>query len=336
MIRSFMSFVFVCWLSCVPAWGQEWARKMFETTDHDFGAVARGAKTEFHFKFSNIYKEDLHIVGVRSSCGCTTPTVTKDYLKTYDEAAIVAQFNTHLFQGHKSATLTVTIDKPFYAEVQLHVQGTIRTDIVVSPGSVELGSVDSGQGTEKHVSVSYAGRPDWQILSVKSSSPHVTAKVAEPVRRGGQVSYDVAVSLKGDAPTGLVKEQIVLLTNDPRSPEVSIDVEGRVVAELSVSPASLFLGALEPGRKVTKQLVVQGRRPFRIMTVAADEGEFDFKPSDAAKAVHLVPVIFTASDRPGKFTYKITIVTDMGEGVAHELSAHVQVIAPAANTVSAK
>ena len=61
-------------LAVSPCFGQEWAQKMFKVTEHDFGSVARGAKAEYRFVFENLYMEDVHIAGVRSSCGCTTPT----------------------------------------------------------------------------------------------------------------------------------------------------------------------------------------------------------------------------------------------------------------------
>ena len=48
-------------------------------------------------------------------------------------------------------TLTVTIDKPFYAQVQLHVSGDIRSDVVFTPGSVQLGSVDEGTSSLNYV-----------------------------------------------------------------------------------------------------------------------------------------------------------------------------------------
>ena len=43
---------------------QDWARKMFDKTTHDFGVVARGAKAEYRFVIENIYEEDAHIKSV--------------------------------------------------------------------------------------------------------------------------------------------------------------------------------------------------------------------------------------------------------------------------------
>src|SRR5690606_33660741 len=118
--------------------------KMFNTRSHDFGTVARGAKAVYHFQVKNIYEEDAHIASVRSSCGCTTPQIVKPYLKTFEVGEIVAELNTVAFMGQKNATLTVVFDKPFYAEVQLQVSGLIRSDVVVTPGDIRLGSVDQG------------------------------------------------------------------------------------------------------------------------------------------------------------------------------------------------
>ena len=102
------------------------------------------------------------------------------------------------------------------------------------------------------------------ILDVKSGSPYLETQLSETHRGAGQVGYDLKVFLKPGAPSGTINEQLVLLTNDQRSPEVPLDVEGRVVAELTVSPASLLMGVLQPGQKATKQLVIKAKKPFRI------------------------------------------------------------------------
>jgi hypothetical protein len=308
--------------------GQEWARKMFEATSHDFGAVARGAKVEYRFRFSNLYEEDVHIASVRSSCGCTTPTITKDSLKTYEKGAIVATFNTRAFLGQRKATLTVTIDQPFYAEVQLRVEGYIRSDVVLNPGGVEFGQVDQGSPATKTLAITYAGRNDWAILGVKPASDDIDASFVETGRSGGQVSYQLTVNLKPNAPAGYIKEQLVLVTNDRRASEVPVDIEARVVSAITVHPASLFMGALKPGDKVTKKLVVQAKKPFRITAVTCDAPEqFEFGLAEDAKSkpLQLLPVIFTAGDKPGKITYKIRIETDLGDDAALELTAFAHV-----------
>ncbi|MBT6920405.1 MAG: DUF1573 domain-containing protein, partial [Planctomycetaceae bacterium] len=105
---------------------QEWAKKMFSVTSHNFGTVAKGSKTEFRFVYRNLYEEDVHVSSVRTSCGCTQPAITKKLIETHETGEIVAVFNTRTFLGQHGATLTVTFDQPFQAEVQLRVAGNVR------------------------------------------------------------------------------------------------------------------------------------------------------------------------------------------------------------------
>lgn len=332
MNRAVASALVIVLLGAATCRAEEWARKMFEGgLTHDFGTVARGAKVEYEFRFKNLYLEDVHVASVTSSCGCASPEVTQDTLKTYEEAAIVASFNTRAFLGQKSATITVTFDKPFYAQVQLQVSGYIRSDVVLHPGSVEFGTVDMGTGGERKVTVSYAGRNDWQIIEVKSSSPYLGGAVVETGRSGGQVTYELQVHLKEGAPVGYLNETLVLVTNDRRSVEVPVPVEAHICSAITVSPATLFLGVLEPGQKVIKQLVVKGKEPFRIESITCDGGDFTFHAADASKPVHLVPVAFTAGQEPGRVTFQIHIETDLAEQRACEIVAHAQVVASRAN-----
>ena len=305
---------------------QEWARKMFDTTSHSFGTVARGAKVEHKFKVRNLYKEDIHLASVRSSCGCTTPKITQQTLKTYEESEIVAQFNTRTFFGEKRATLTVTIDRPYYAEVQLQVSGNIRSDVVLDPGMVDLGSIDHGSAAERKINVTYAGRDNWQIKDVLSANAHLEAELKETSRGNGQVAYSLLVRLKEGAPIGYIKDQITLVTNDTRTSQIPVDIEGRVVSEITVSPVSLFMGVVQPGQKRTKQLVIKGKKPFKIVNVECDDESFAFDLPEEAKVSHLMTVTFVAGDKPGKVTQKIRITTDLGEGAAPEGGAYAEVV----------
>lgn len=294
---------------------QQWAQKMFPTTSHNFGTVARGAKAEFAFEFENLFKEDIHIASVRSSCGCTTPSVTKNTLKTYETAAVVAKFNTTSFLGHRSATITVVIDKPYYAEVQLRVAGFIRSDVVFEPGVINLGQLEQGVGGEAEVKVTYAGRNNWTITDIRSANPNFEVELSDPVRSRGQVVYVMKVHLKPDAPAGYINDQLTLVSDDARNATIPLQVEGRVMSLLDVSPAALLIGTLDPGQQVTKQLVVKSKQKFKVTEVKCeDEDCFRFKlpSSDQAKTLHLIPVTFTAGDEPGQFSTKICIETDLG------------------------
>ena len=305
---------------------QEWANKMFDTTAHDFGTVARGAKCQFRFQVKNIYEEDAHILGVKSSCGCTTAQVTKADLKTFETAEVIADFNTVDFHGSKPATITVSFDKPFRADVQLRITGFIRTDVVLQPGSIDLGTVDVGKATEQRLQVTYAGRDDWKIIDAKTTEPYFEVELNELARAVGKVSYELIVRLTKDAPVGYIKDQLILVTNDSRARELPVDMEGRVASKITISPERLFIGAVQPGQTVTKKLVVRGKEPFKILDVKCADKAFRIEPSKDAKTVHLIQVVFTAGEDPGRVTRKISIVTDQGDNVVQAFTADAMVV----------
>jgi len=325
VLRNVGTALLVVLVAAQAAAAQDWAVKMFDRTSHDFGTVARGAKAIGVFKVKNLYEEPVHIASVRSSCGCSSPTIVNPTLKTFETGEIHVQFNTASFLGYKSATITVTIDQPFYAEVQLQVQGYIRSDVVIHPGVVQFGNVDQGEKAEQRISVNYAGRSDWQLVDVQSAYPHVEVEVSQTANSGSQIGYELLVRLKGDAPAGYIQDQLVLVTNDARSQQFPLTMEGRVVPSITVSPAPLYLGDLSPGEKVTKQLIVRGKHPFKITDVSCADGSFEFAAaSQEAKTLHMVAVTFTANQL-GKIQQQINIRTDNSGSVAASVVAYANV-----------
>ena len=304
---------------------QEWATKMFSETSHNFGTVARGSKTEHRFVFRNLYKEDLHVSNVRSSCGCTSPEVTKRDLKTHETAEIVAKFNTRTFLGQHGATVTVTFDKPFYAEVQLRVAGNIRSDVTFDPPFVDLGNVDLGKGVERTVRVTHVGGSAWQINDVRSANSMFEVVLSKPLRTSTQTAYDLTLRLKPDSPAGYVKGQLILVTDDPRATQIPMDVEGRVVAEVTASPQFLSFGEVAAGGSATKNLVVRANRPFKVTGIACDDPGFSCELKPNVAAVQILPITFRPVGNAGRVELPLRVLTDLGEGAVPTVTVQASV-----------
>lgn len=326
MVRYVLPMLSIaCLLVAGPANAQEWARKMFEETEHDFGVVARGAPTEYRFSFQNIYKEDIHVAGVRSSCGCTSPSISKQSLKTWEKSDIICRYNTHSFLGAKGATVTVTIDRPFFAEVQLQVKGHIRSDVVFDPNLVNFGSVAANDSASKQVSISYLGRSNWTIKDVRSANPSLGVRLRETERTNGKVTYEMQVILKPGAETGYFQDSLTIITDDASNPRVTLPVQGRVESSslVSISPALVSFGAVQMGDSANERLIVRAKQPFKISGLKSSSPLISFgKYSSEAKALHLVPVEFSAA-AAGDLAGTITIDTDLG-AASCDVSATVQ------------
>jgi hypothetical protein len=319
MKRPFAFSFVVVLLAASTLSAQEWAERLFAEKVHDFGSVARGAKAEFVFPITNNLIPDVHIASVRTSCGCTTPTIAngKDMLKTYDQGGILAHLNSDTHIGQRAATLTVTFDRPAWAEVQLQIRAYVHTDVMMEPSAVQFGGVEQGKPAETKVRLYLADYPGWQLSGVRFSDPHLQGEIVPVARQGSQTWYDLKVRLDPSTPAGYVTDHAILTTNDPFMAQMPIQIEGQVRPSVSISPSNLFLGVVRAGEKVTRPLIVRADKPFRITSITGDKGvEIPLPPSDA-KDVHVVPMTFIASpSETGKVVKTIHIETDIGNAKA--------------------
>ena len=329
MIRIFlMSLLFTssCFINQLTA--QDWAVKMFNKCEHNFGTVARGSDTVYRFEITNLYKQTMHITAVRSSCGCTSATIENKTIKTHEKAYIVAKFNTRTFTGFHGATLTVSFGAPYRAEVQVRVHGEIRGDVVFSPGAVVFGNVDEGFAEEQTLTVNYAGPKSWRIVDVTNDNDNLEVELEELSRSICKVSYNLLVRLKPNVKVGYVKDQITVITNDPRkeSRRIPLFVEGRVIPEITITPETLVLGDVAPGASITRKVVVRGKNPFRIVDINCEDDCFTFATQEDSKSLHLVGITFRPEEKTGAVRVPVQILTDRGNSRGATLTISAKVL----------
>ncbi|MDR1384399.1 MAG: DUF1573 domain-containing protein [Planctomycetaceae bacterium] len=312
---------------------QQWANEMFEVRDHNFGNVSRYAKAEYEFKIYNPYVEDVHISSVTASCACTSVYIKNPILKTYETGTILAHFNTDRFTGSREATITVAIDRPFYAIVQLHVKGVIRSDIRFQPSEVNFGNVNVGESPETKVTFSYTGNSHWKVTKISSSNPAVWGELTETERKHGRINYQLKVKLTPDASAGYINDRIILVTNEYPPSEIPFVVQGHVRQGVTVRPTSLVLGHIEPGKEVTQKFVVRAEQPFTLKEVSCDNQRYQFEllsssNNTISKNIYIVAVTFKATETENAQNFHDTIkITTDAQATPLEISSYAKVSA---------
>jgi len=66
----------------------------FDKIVHDYGEIAKGGNGETSFTYKNTGKAPLVLSNVRSSCGCTVPSWSKEPLMPGQSASIRVKYNT--------------------------------------------------------------------------------------------------------------------------------------------------------------------------------------------------------------------------------------------------
>lgn len=311
------SLIAACLLACgsavANAQDYRWAEQMFvdskgkQVTKFDFGVVARGADVRHRFLVKNRYKQTIHISNVRTTCGCSAASPSKNTLASGETVYIEVTMDTRRFSRRKDSNLIVTFDRPSFAEVRIPITAYIRTDVVLTPGAANFGAVDKGQKSVRTIDIAYAGRPDWKIRDVKVGSKFLGKKLEETRRANGQVNYKLTLTLDDSAPVGNLREQVVLVTDDANSPYVPLLVEARVEADVTVTVSPL--GTMRAGNKKTFNVVVRGKKPFAIAKIECKEADDRYKVrlSKRVSRVHVLPISFVPPSKPGAFSEEFTI-----------------------------
>ena len=82
------------------------AETSFEKLEHDYGRVEQGGNGGTEFKYKNTGKVPLILSKVRSSCGCTVPSWSKEPLMPGQTGSITVKYNTNnVGQINKSITV---------------------------------------------------------------------------------------------------------------------------------------------------------------------------------------------------------------------------------------
>lgn len=82
----------------------------FETEMHDFGTVPEGPAAEYTFKFKNTGDQPINLKQVKASCGCTTPSWSKDPVLPGKTGEIKASYATQRRPGNFTKSITVVSD----------------------------------------------------------------------------------------------------------------------------------------------------------------------------------------------------------------------------------
>jgi len=84
------------------------AEIQFEEESHEFGNIKEGTMATYEFKFKNTGKEPLILSNVQASCGCTTPSWTREPIAPGKTGTVTATYNSNGRPGAFSKSITVT------------------------------------------------------------------------------------------------------------------------------------------------------------------------------------------------------------------------------------
>lgn len=282
--------LFILYTSCISINAQYGTIEFVESV-HDFGQVKEElGPVAYEFKFKNTGTAPLVIKDVQASCGCTTPTYTKDPVAPGKTGIIKAQYDPANRPGIFDKTLTITANTDpamNFLKIKGFVIAKIKTIEDEYPDTVgnlrmtsrflNLGSVSTKMPITKEFKVYNDGTNSLTFQNPVGLAPHlkfeINPKILTPKSIATiKITYDG--KLKNDF--GYVFDNFILPTNDKENPRKEISVVAIVSEDFST---------LTPEQKATAPKATVSKNTQELGDIVAGENkEIEFEIINTGKS----------------------------------------------------
>ncbi|ARS34734.1 hypothetical protein CA264_04355 [Pontibacter actiniarum] len=242
MIRKLYALTLLC-LIFVSYTTKAQGKLIFEKETHDFGTVAEGTQATYVFRVKNVGKDPVVIPAVQASCGCTTPTWTKEPILPGKIGMIKAVYNTTGRPGPFHKSITVSSNNSEEPTHVLYIKGEVGPKdlktaytpeqkalsprLAVGSTSHNFGKLEKGQKAVAKFKIKNTGRQPLIIQGVKSACNCITYRTSVSELKAGEVA-----TLELTYVPAVLKEQkeiVTVLSNDIVVPSLKLTLKADVV-----------------------------------------------------------------------------------------------------------
>ena len=218
-----------------PLGAQQNPTLKFKEERWDFGNVKQGKVLTHVFRFDNTGDAPLIISNVRTSCGCAAALISNREIAPGKTGEIKVTFNTKGYAGNQTKLIYVDSNDPRRPKTQLAVKAAIevppRPQVELDRYSIDLGLILESEPIETEAKISNPGQQELSVeFSHKSTAFFVGGKeVSPPLKLAPGENITVSMRITPRRAVGLMREYVLLRTNDPMRPNLSLYVSGYIV-----------------------------------------------------------------------------------------------------------
>lgn len=331
-------------LSGLNTFAQQTKALQFREETFDFGSVKEESGAVTHeFMFTNTGSRPVKILTVQPSCGCTTPSWSKEAVGVGKTGFIQASFNPKGRPGYFNKSLTVTTDldgNPIVLQIKGQVSAggeAPNLDLPAANGNWKLKSNSFNMGkvylkdepTVRDFPFLNNGSKAISIVKVVSPSyikVDIQSKTIEPGKNG-----NIKITYLGKAKNqyGFQNDNIEIITDDEISPSKSFSVYATLEdffpemkkEELAKAPAlhllatSVDFGRIKNNTSSVRevQFMNTGKKELTIkylqgncVCVKATSSKTTLKPGESSK----IQITFDPQDRTGTQQKAVTVYSN--------------------------
>ncbi len=217
----------------------------FDEESFDFGTFDEGKLAEHLFTFTNKTGKTVTINNVQASCGCTTPSWTKEPIVNNGKGSVTAAYNSEGRPGMFSKTVTVTLteDGGTPQTVVLSIKGNvtgkprpkaeeINAWAAFDKDQHNFGKIQVGQKVAKTFTFKNTGTTDLVISSMYAQCNCVSMQTSFGAAIKPNETGTIELVYAPTKPT-TQDEMVILFTNSTTQPQVVLTLKGEVVEALN-------------------------------------------------------------------------------------------------------
>ena len=193
-----------------------------DNTKVDFGVIYNGTTKKARIVIKNIGRDTLRILGVTTSCGCTTARQPKAFLRTGETDVVEIEFNSTGFRGKIEKHVNIQTNDPASPTTYVTLVGDVVEELQpINNGSVLwLGSVPVGKEIEQTVAFKNVSGRVITLTGFKSSSSDVSVVFGKrTVLPADTIRLSVKITPRK---TDYINELLFLETDSNRQPQVPV------------------------------------------------------------------------------------------------------------------
>jgi hypothetical protein len=224
-------------LSCSLLLSQSGPQIKFKESAWDFGKMKEGQVKAHEFVFENTGDAPLVIKNVKTSCGCAAALVSEKTIEPGKKGEIKVTFNSRGYEGSVSKYVYVESNDRTQSVMQLVISAVIevppRPRIDLERYNFDSGLILEGEPILAQSVIINRGEQELKVSFSHRDATyfHNGEEILSELKIAAGKEAQVEVKIPARSKQGLIREYILLKSNDTRRPNLSIYISGYIISK---------------------------------------------------------------------------------------------------------
>ncbi len=298
---------------------------------HKFGFMAQGTEGKHGWVFRNAGPGVLELRNLATDCSCTVAQIGSSSkpegskqtilpIKPGQSEPVELTWQTKTFDGAYRKSATIGTNDPHHPKIILTIQGEVFPAVTFIPAvtAIQFDNASNAEETVRSIGITSRDRPGTKITELISSNPELIRVESRPLApeilkaEKLEAAQELVFTLKPGPKLGAFAEEVLIGTDHPLKPRLTLKVLGRVTGPILLTPTKVLLRGLTTSTGGSQEITITARSkaPVHFQVAGKPEG-VDVAVEPAGGSRYKMTVNVLPGVAPGPITDDIVLKTDL-------------------------